>query len=122
MSQFNAHTVESLLAMRLRAEKVNSYQGKPHYRVPVRIVLNDSHQCRTVAVKIVSVVARSAVDAANRVRDEWAHRPETEVYAYGPKGGEVHRYIGWESSIAAMMFSGQPTPLALDFEATTYED
>lgn len=118
MSQFNANTIESLLAMPLRAEKVGKAGAKQFYRIPVRIVFNSSQQCRTIAVKIVSVKAPNATAAANLVRDEWAHRPETEVYAYGPRGGKVYRYIGYESSIAAQMFS-RPAPLllSLDFEA-----
>jgi len=40
------------------------------------------------------------------VADEYRWRPETEVYAYGPKGGKVHRYIGWESSIGNALLGG----------------
>jgi hypothetical protein len=48
------------------------------------------------------VLAPSATAAANHVRDTEPgvyDRPETEVFAYGPNGGEVYRYVGWYSFI-----------------------
>ena len=86
------------------AQRLNDYQGKRMYRVPVRVDFNDSRRCATVAVLHLEVVARSAAAAANYMRDRYADRPETEVTAWGPKGGKAYRYIGYESAIwAAMM-------------------
>ena len=95
---------DTLRTKQLRAEKLNKVDGKQFYRVPVRILFNNSGQCRTDLVRIVSVIARNATDAANLVRDEYSWRPETEVFAYGPKGGEVYRYVGFYSFIADGLF------------------
>lgn len=95
------------------ARKIGSYQGKPVYRVPVRVVLNNSQGRLADWINppsaCVEIIARSAVEAANYVRDLVAHRPETEVFAYGPKGGETHRFVGWESSIFHQMTQPRST-------------
>jgi threonyl-tRNA synthetase len=49
----------------------------------------------------VEVIADSTAAAANLVRDEWSQVPETTIRAYGPKGGEVERYVGYFSAVAA---------------------
>jgi hypothetical protein len=96
--------------MALAAEKLTRwYHGKPAYRVPVVVKFNDSRLCATVAELRTSVIALSVEDAANFVRDEFGSRAETEITAYGPKGGKCHRYIGWESSIWHEMIRSRPT-------------
>lgn len=97
MTQF--HNADSNITRPLRAQKVNKHQGQQFYRVPVRVLLNNSTTLAT-AVRIVEVIARNAAEAANLVRDEYGSRPETEIQAYGPRGGKVCRYVGWESAIA----------------------
>jgi len=88
-----------------RARLVGRVSRRPLFRVPVFVVMNDSTLCATVAERRYEVLARNATEAANLLRDEYAERPETEIYAYGPQGGEVYRYVGWESSIAAQMMA-----------------
>lgn len=104
----------------LKAIRVNDdAHGKRCYKVPVVIHFNDSVSLGTVE-KRIDVVAHSAVEAANWVRDQLQARPETEIYAYGPKGGETYRYIGWFSAIAGA-FTGQagdPAALQLDIDLT----
>ncbi len=93
------------------AEKLRSYKGRPCYRVPVVILFNNSRACATVAKIETTVVAHSAAHAANWARDEIVEdRPETEIYAWGPKGGRVHRYVGWYSAIANAMLRREPEP------------
>lgn len=43
------------------------------------------------------VLAKSAADAANWARDNMEWPPCTEITAWGPKGGVVRRWIGYES-------------------------
>lgn len=53
----------------------------------------------------IEVLAHSVVDAVNLVRDEVApfvKRP-TELLAWGVRGGEVHRFIGWDSIVGAQL-------------------
>ena len=88
----------------LAALPCGEYRGRKFYRVPVRVLLNNSHRCTTEAIRLHWVIAPSAKDAANYVRDEYATRAETNIEAYGPRGGIVQRYIGWESAIAAAMW------------------
>lgn len=89
------------------------YRGRMFYRVPVCVQFNDSRQCATIARLTVHVLAPSAADAANYMRDAYATRPETEVYAKGPRGAIVKRYIGWESAIGAALFAERDRPAQL---------
>lgn len=89
------------------------YRGRMFYRVPVCVQFNDSRRCATIARLTVTVLAPSAADAANYMRDAYATRPETEVFAKGPKGGIVKRYVGWESAIGATLFGERHRPVQL---------
>lgn len=75
--------------------------AKKLFKVPVKIVVSDSRLCETIKKKVIWLIAKSPVDAANWVRDQLDFLPETEITAYGPNGGETHRFIGWESAIGA---------------------
>lgn len=97
------------------AVPVGKLQGRTVYRVPVRVDFNDSQQCATVARREFTVLAYSAADAADWARDRVATRAETEIYAWGPKGGQAYRYVGWQSAIAAELFRPRgPAQLSLD--------
>jgi hypothetical protein len=88
----------------MRSRKVGTLpNGIQVHRVPVRVLLNDSRRCETVESLTFEVLATSVADAANYIRHEYRTRPETEVIAYGPKGGETRRYVGWDSAIHALM-------------------
>ena len=100
------------------AVKVGKLHGKNVYRFPVRVQFNDSRQCATIAVLHATVMAHSAADAANYMRDQYATRPETEVYAIGPKGAETKRYIGWQSAMAAVLFGDRDAPTQLKLFAS----
>jgi len=117
MAIYTDNSFEDLRTRDLAALKVGKAHGKQYYSVPVRILFNDSRSCSTVAIKIVWVKARNATEAANYIRDEYSWRPETEIYAYGPKGGKIHRYIGWESSIGNALLGGAtPSSHSLNLE------
>jgi hypothetical protein len=109
---------DALLRAEFRAQPVAPYKGKILYKVPVKIRFNSSRQCATLAVKVVTVIATSAAAAADYVRDELGDRPETEITAYGPRGGRVDRYIGHHSAIAHRLFanSGAGRTLSLNLE------
>lgn len=91
-----------------------SYRGRRFYRIPVTVHLNDSRRCTTLAQLRFNVIAPSAADAANWARDRFATRAETEIYARGPKGGTVKRFIGWESAIGAELFDRTPRAVQCD--------
>jgi hypothetical protein len=93
----------------LAAVKIGRLAGRNVYRVPVYIRANDSRLCATVARGWTTVTAYGAADAANWVRGH-IDRPETEVVAIGPKGGEAHRYIGWHSYIGGAVLNGARRP------------
>jgi len=97
------------------ATPVARLAGKPMYRVPVLIRRNSSRLCKTVSREWITVIARGAADAANWViANAIDNRPETEVIAIGPKGGEVLRYNGWNSCIGRELFSARQTQLNLE--------
>ena len=73
------------------------------YAFPVRVRHNDSRQLRTIAQYTIDVVAFTATDAANAVRDDVATIAETEITAYGPFGGETERFVGWYTAIGAQL-------------------
>ena len=81
------------------SRRIGTYKGKPVYRIAVRVLLNDSRALSTVAAQEVLVTAHSANDAADWVKQQWMHRPETEIIAYGPKGGAARRFVSWEAAI-----------------------
>lgn len=98
------------------AQRIGTYKGRAVYRVPVMAVFNDSTQCRTVAKVETTVISQSATEAANWLRDKYAGIPEAEFYAWGIKGGEVYRYIGWESALwQQLMASPAHAQLSLNF-------
>ena len=98
------------------AVKVGRINGRNWYNVPVHIRHNSSKDCCTVADYWVITTAHSAADAANYVRDQVIHIPETEITAVGAKGGKVERYIGWYSSIANSVHGSRDPQLKLALE------
>jgi hypothetical protein len=76
--------------------------GTRVYRFPVDIDANDSRLLSTQRIRVY-VDAANARDAARYVQDELATRPETEITAYGPKGGAHRVYTGWHSAVANAM-------------------
>ena len=94
------------------AQFIGRYKGRRVYRVPVRVTLNNSagrmeHWINPPRLEF-SVIALSPADAANWAREHVGARPETEIEAYGPKGGRTCRYIGWESAIFGAMMADRP--------------
>jgi len=78
--------------------------AKKLWKVPVVIKVNDSRLCGTIKEKTIWLIAKSPQDAANWVRDKLEFLPETEIEAFGPKGGIVHRYVGWHSTMSTGIF------------------
>jgi hypothetical protein len=83
--------------------------GRKVYRIPVKVIFNNSagtidDWCNPPTAEF-DVIAYSAADAANWARAQYATRPETEIVAWGPQGGETRRFIGWESAIGAEMLA-----------------
>jgi hypothetical protein len=76
--------------------------GTRVYRVPVDIDANNSRDLSTQRIRVY-VDAASARDALRYVRDEMQLRPETELTAYGPRGGATRAYVGWYTAIAEAM-------------------
>lgn len=68
------------------------------YSVPVRVLLNNSKNLDSRELEF-NVLGLSAADVANFVRDQFKTRPETEIYAYGPRGGVEQRFVGWDTAI-----------------------
>lgn len=78
--------------------------AKKLWKVPVVVRVNDSRLCETIREKTIWLIAKSSQDAANWVRDKLEFMPETEIEAFGPKGGRQYRYVGWHSAISAGIF------------------
>lgn len=104
--------------MRHVAQKIGRHAGRNWFRFPVLIRHNSSRECRTLAERRLTVIASSAADAANWARDnEAGNIPETEIIATGPRGGEVLRFIGWDSAIGNELFEDRgPAQLRLALE------
>jgi len=83
---------------------VGVHQGRKVYRVPVRISLSQYRDepwlfVTEPRVEEHLIIAHSAAEAANWAIANLASEPETEVVAFGPKGGETRRFFGWQSYI-----------------------
>lgn len=94
------------------AKYLGRLKGKNIYRFPVQVILCNSRDHTTWGCEKEEwhqVIAPSAADAANYVRNLYHLRAETNVYAYGPKGGATYRYVGWESAIFDAMIEA-PDP------------
>jgi len=94
-----------------------SYRGKKFYNVPVKVTFNNSagtvaDWCNPPTLEF-TVLAPNAAAAANWAADQYRGIAETEVVAYGPKGGETHRFIGWESAIGHALLERQPKQLSI---------
>lgn len=88
-------------------------KGRKCYRIPVVMIFNNSsgpvEGWLNPRKLEFTVIAHSAAEAANWARDnESGNMPETEIIAWGPKGGETRRYIGWQ--LAVYMEMMQPKP------------
>jgi hypothetical protein len=99
-----------------KARRIDHYQGKSVFKIPVRVQFNDSQTFASVS-RWLEIIAHSPQEAANYVV-EALNRPETEVYAYGPQGGVIKRYIGYESSVWRAMSRrpSSPQPKQLKME------
>lgn len=103
-----------------RARFIGHYKGRKVYAFPVEVtknigVLGNIDTWLNPGKEHWVVTSHTAADAANYVRDQFATRPETEITAYGPKGGRAaYRYVGFESSIWGQMMAPRgPEQLAL---------
>lgn len=81
--------------------------AKKLWKVPVVVHVNDTAMCETECEAEFYLIAKSPVDAANWVRDKLCFLPNTEVWAWGPKGGVYYRFVGYESAIASQLFGGE---------------
>lgn len=83
--------------------------GRMAYRFPVFVERESLGRTLRTVVERVTVTAYTAADAANYVADEVRARlsgnsaQPVSINAYGPYGGRVGRYVGWESAIFAAM-------------------
>lgn len=95
---------------------LSPYKGKAVYtfNVVVRQSGIDWQHEETIAI-----VSQSAAEAVNFIRDILAPRVEypTEIETTGPKGGIVHRFIGWESLIGARMFRARDRQLTFNIQS-----
>jgi hypothetical protein len=93
--------------------------GTKVYRVPVDIDANNSRDLSTQRVRVY-VDAPNSREALRYVRAEMQLRPETELTAYGPRGGAERAYVGWYSAIGEAMrseFERRQLRLSLPLEA-----
>ena len=86
---------------------LSPYRGKRYYKFQVRVQQSGLDHIRGI---LFPVIAPSPADACNLIRDEVAPLVivPTEIECLGIKGGITHRWIGYESMIAAKMFQTRP--------------
>ena len=87
----------------------DSYVALPHpshpkilnnaklFKIPVVVKVNNIGT--EELAKMFWLIAPSPQVAANWVRDTLASLPNTEIWAWGPRGGQTYRYVGWESAV-----------------------
>jgi hypothetical protein len=99
----------------IRLTKVN---GKHAYRFPVRVRVNQPlgtvEDWLNPATGMTTVIALTAAQAADWVRERMATVANTEIEVYGLKGGiAARRFIGFESAIWGEMCAARPADLQL---------
>ena len=89
---------------------LSRYQGKRYFRFTVRVKQSGLARELWERAWEFPVIASTPADACNLIRDEVAPKVNdpTEIECLGMKGGITHRWIGYESLIAAKMFSCRP--------------
>jgi hypothetical protein len=95
---------QSITVTGARSVKTGTYKGRPVYRVPVLISIHNPADWREPAREEHCVLAHSAAEAANWVRDHLVASPQTTIVAFGPQGGKTERYVGWETFIGNQVF------------------
>jgi len=101
--------------MRAPHKHATRYRGKVVYTFHVTVRQSGVDRQYWQSQATVPVIATSAADACNLIRDEIAARVShpTEIETQGPKGGVTSRFIGWESLIGARMFASPDCPRLL---------
>lgn len=94
----HATTFSVALARRLNSVKVNG-KTKRMYRFPVRVetAYPQSHFLWDTSTVQFTVIASTAAEAANWVRDTCELEPWTTITVRGPRGGDTVRFVGYES-------------------------
>jgi hypothetical protein len=89
---------------------LSRYQGKRYFKFTVHVKQSGLDRQLWERNCEFPVIAQSAAEACNLIRDEVAPlvNDPTEIECAGMKGGVTHRWIGYESLIAAKMFSCRP--------------
>lgn len=94
---------------------MRSADGRRFYSIPVRVRCSGVNREFWQHEAFAIVIAESPAAAANWVKDLLAPVAEypVEIDAFGPKGGAVGRFIGWESLIGAKLFQDRPQAVQL---------
>lgn len=91
---------------------LGKYKGKRYYRFTVEITYGGyavlTQEC-VYPKTSVEVIAASAADACNLVIDSLRHVPCITCTTYGPKGGRVSRYHGYDMAIFHQMLDMHDT-------------
>lgn len=105
---------------------LNTYRGKRYYKFTV--VTQVSTLFWKKHVVWAPIIAATPSDAIELVREEvykkFAKSPQSirpvEFFTWGIKGGETHRFSGWESCVAgAMAYRVTPALAQRDWVAET---
>jgi hypothetical protein len=89
---------------------LSPYRGKKYYKFQVRVQQSGLDRTLWSRGIMFPVIASLPTEACNLIRDEVAPlvNDPTEIECLGIKGGVTHRWIGYESLIAAKMFQTLP--------------
>jgi hypothetical protein len=112
----------SIVQVGPRAVPVGSYAGKAVYRVPVRVHVHGGDRLDDwldTSYTEHLVLAQSAALAANWVRDNLVSEPQTTITAFGPAGGKLERFVGWESYIGNQLWTADRSQQRLPFSQET---
>lgn len=85
------------------ARYVGTVGGRKVHRFNVVATFNDSRACRVLREESYSVLAHTAADAVNLIRDQLRTIPETEIQTLGPRRGNTYRYVGREIAVFNQM-------------------
>ncbi len=99
------------------ARKLGKINGRNVHRFHVEIEQSGLGRDLWEETRMTVVIAHTAVEAANHVRDQLLDADvdyPTTITTWGPRGGATERFIGWSTLIGETMFRSRNTQLNLE--------
>lgn len=100
------------------ARKIGRIDGKNVFRFAVEVEqVNTLSRDLRAKTTVVAVLAHSAAEACNSIREEMLDNSvdvPTTITTFGARGGRTERFMGWETIFSEMMWRNRDTQLKME--------